>query len=469
MNRSLRILAMLAALLLPERAWAHAHLKRSEPAAGSQLPAPPRVIRLWFSEQPELSMTFASLKDSAGKAFALSSAEREKSSQMGIAFNVLEALRPGRYTLTWRTAASDGHPSQGKFTFVVVNGPASASALPLAGHAKGADSIGPSGSPGAAVVPGKGTDLDADDSDAAGSLGNSIARGLLFVGLLALIGAVSFKVFILGGAGAIQLELKERMTQRAATLGIASAALVIVVALVRLRLESQMMSAMPDMPGMQGMTVREMVMRTDWGFAFRLQVAAALAALIAFALARRRVRGAWFVAGGSALVLAVTPALGGHAAASPRFTSLMIAGDWLHVLGGASWLGSLLSVMIIGLPIALTLEPPDSWASISSLVNAFSPVALVSAAGVVASGVFTSWVHVEHLSALWQTNYGRTLLVKLALVLITLAIGAYNFKRVQPQLSNETGTLRLRRSAAAELGVGFLILLVTGLLTGISP
>lgn len=446
MNRSLRILAMLSALLVPEQAWAHAHLKRSEPAAGSQLAAPPLVIRLWFSEQPELSMTFASLKDSAGGAFALSAAEREKTGQMGIAFNVLEALQPGRYTLTWRTAASDGHPSQGKFTFVVVNGPASASALPD-----------------------KGTDLDAGDSDAASSLGNSIARGLLFVGVLALIGAVSFKVFVLGRAGAIPQELKGRMTHRSAALGIASAALVIVVALVRLGLESQMMSAMPDMPGMKGMTASEMVMRTDWGFAFRLQLAAALAALIAFALALRRVRGAWFVAGGSALVLAITPALGGHAAASPRFTALMIAGDWLHVLGGASWLGSLLFVMMIGVPIALTLEPPDSWNSISSLVNAFSPVALVSAAFVVASGVFASWVHLEHLSALWQTNYGRTLLVKLALVLITLAIGAYNFKRVQPQLSNETGTLRLRRSAAAELGVGFLILLVTGLLTGISP
>ena len=460
---------MMASLLLPERAWAHAHLKRSEPAAGSQLAAPPAVIRLWFSEQPELSMTFASLNDSAGKAFALSSAEGEKTGQMGIAFNVLAALPAGRYTLTWRTAASDGHPSQGKFTFVVVSGPASASALPLPGHAKGADSLGPSLSPGAVPLPAKGTDLDADNSDAPSSLGNSIARGLLFVGLLALIGAVSFKVLVLGGARAIPLELKERMTRRAATLGIASAGLVIVVALVRLRLESQMMSAMPDMPGMKGMTVREMVTRTDWGFAFRLQVAAALAALIAFALALRRVRGAWFVAGASALVLAITPALGGHAAASPRFTSLMIAGDWLHVLGGASWLGSLLSVMIIGLPIALTLQPPDSWASISSLVNAFSPVALLSAAVVVASGVFASWVHVEHLSALWQTNYGKTVLVKLLFVAITLGIGAYNFKRVQPQLSNEVGTHRLRRSAGAELIVGFLILLVTGLLTGISP
>lgn len=217
------------------------------------------------------------------------------------------------------------------------------------------------------------------------------------------------------------------------------------------------------------MGVREMVMLTDWGFAFRSQVAAAVAALIGFALAARRVPGGWFIATASALVLAITPALGGHAAASPRFTSLMIAADWLHVLGGASWLGSLLCLMVIGVPIALTLELVERWASIASLVNAFSPVALVSAGVVVASGLFASWVHLHHLSALWQTVYGKVLLAKLLFVASTFAIGGYNFKRVQPQLSNEIGTHRLRRSAAAELASGLLILLITGLLTGISP
>jgi putative copper export protein len=183
----------------------------------------------------------------------------------------------------------------------------------------------------------------------------------------------------------------------------------------------------------------------------------------------RRVRGGWFVATASALILAITPALGGHAAASPRFTSLMIAADWLHVLGGASWLGSLLCVMLIGVPIALTLELPERWASIASLVNAFSPLALVSAGVLMASGVFASWIHLEHLSALWQTTYGKTLLVKLLLVVITFGIGAYHFKRVQPQLLTEIGALRRRKSAATELAVGFMILLVTGLLTGVSP
>jgi putative copper export protein len=57
----------------------------------------------------------------------------------------------------------------------------------------------------------------------------------------------------------------------------------------------------------------------------------------------------------------------------------------------------------------------------------------------------------------------------LALVAITLIIGAYNFRRVQPQLVREEGTARLQRSAAVELGVGLLVLVVTGFLTGISP
>jgi copper transport protein len=447
MNRTLRILALTIALLVPARAWAHAHLKRSDPAAGSRLATAPQVIRLWFSEQPELSMTFASLKNAAGTTFQLGAAQRGTDGQMGVALPISDGLPAGQYTLSWRTAASDGHPSNGKFTFVVLSAT----------------------SPATMTVERKDKLTDASDADAAHSIGNSSARAFLFVDLLALIGAISFKLLVLRGARTVPVELKQRMSQRAAILGMVAAMAVIVVGLVRLYLESQMMRAMPDMPGMKGIGIGDMVMRTDWGYALRLQLAAAFAAIIGFPLAMRRVRGGWFIATASALVLAITPALGGHAAASPRFTSLMIAADWLHVLGGAGWLGSLLSLMVIGVPIALTLERADGWATVASLVNAFSPVALVSAGVVVVSGVFASWVHLEHLSTLWQTAYGNVLLVKLLFVAITFGIGGYNFKRVQPQLSNQLGTQRLRRSAATELATGLLILLITGLLTGISP
>jgi len=147
----------------------------------------------------------------------------------------------------------------------------------------------------------------------------------------------------------------------------------------------------------------------------------------------------------------------------------MIASDFLHVLGGGTWLGSLFAVVVVGLPLSLALDGAERWSSVAALVNSFSPVALASAGIVVISGVIASWVHLEHLAALWQTAYGQVLLIKLVLVAITLTIGAYNFRRVQPQLANELGSMHLRRSAAVELSFAFLILLVTGFLTGISP
>jgi copper transport protein len=444
--------------LYPVPAWAHAHLRRSEPAAESRITTSPQLIRLWFSEQPELTMTFVSLKDATGRAFAVGTPANEQGDALGVSFRVADSLPPGRYTITWRTAASDGHLSRGSFSFFVST-EAPASTERPAPQAGAVTTVAPNGIASS-------RDGGEEEADAASSLPNSLARAFSFVGLLALIGATTFRTLVLPRARRLDPDLAARMERRAAILGLAASVLVILTALARILLESAMMSGVP---GMQTMSMTDMTMHTRWGFALQLEIGTALVALISFAFATRRSRGAWSVASISAIVLAVTPALAGHAAANPRFTSLLIGSDFLHVLGGASWLGSLLCVMLIGVPISFTLEGAERWQRVAALVNAFSPVALLSAGIVVVSGVIASWVHVQHLAALWQTAYGQVLLAKLALVALTLMMGAYNFRRVQPQLVRQEGTTRLRLSSAIELSLGFLILLVTGLLTGISP
>jgi copper transport protein len=457
----LRFVLALGLLLCPVRAWAHAHLKRSEPAAGSRLTSSPHLIRFWFSERPELSMTFISMKDSNGNEFALGLPEKDRNDPLLVSVRVSRPLPAGRYTVAWRTAASDGHPSHGTFSFVVL-GETPPSAIGPAHVGAAADTIGS----GNAIPVSSTIGENGEEADAASSVSNSLARTFSFIGLLVLIGATTFRTLVLPQARGISLELGPQLESRAAALGLAASVLVILSALARLFLEAEMMNAMP---GMQTMSLTDMAMHTRWGFALRLELGMALVAFVSFALAMRRLRGAWFVASISALVLAVTPALAGHAAASPKFTSLMIGTDFLHVLGAASWLGSLLVLLVIGVPLFLALDGAERWSSVASLVNSFSPIALASAAVVVVSGVIASWVHLEHFSALWQTTYGQVLLVKLFLVAIALTIGAYNFRRVQPQLVTEVGSAHLRRSAAIELSVGFLILLVTGFLTGISP
>ena len=114
-----RVAFALALFLSPAPAWAHARLARSEPAAGSKSGSP-LWIKLWFSEQPEIAFSSATLKDKSGKAFSLGAAQGERSDPLQVSFSLSEALPSGTYTLAWRTVASDGHPSHGTFNFVVI-------------------------------------------------------------------------------------------------------------------------------------------------------------------------------------------------------------------------------------------------------------------------------------------------------------------------------------------------------------
>src|SRR5579872_6161306 len=97
---------------------AHARLTRAEPAIDGHVAKSPARLRLWFSESPELAFTKLTLSDSARHVYALGKPERGES-DLEVRATVATTLHPGRYTVNWRTAASDGHPTCGAFTFVV--------------------------------------------------------------------------------------------------------------------------------------------------------------------------------------------------------------------------------------------------------------------------------------------------------------------------------------------------------------
>src|SRR6476660_8124689 len=109
MSRTLRLLLAIGMLLLPARAWAHARLKRSEPAAGSSVASAPRVLRFWFSERPELYLTVLSLKDASGRSVRLKRPEYEGSYPLAVVARVSHGLPQRRCAASWLTAASDGH------------------------------------------------------------------------------------------------------------------------------------------------------------------------------------------------------------------------------------------------------------------------------------------------------------------------------------------------------------------------
>lgn len=455
LKRSTLLLGALV-VLTPTTALAHARLLRSIPASGAHA-ASVSVIELWFSERTEVRLTSIALHDQSGATYTVTSPRAVANDQTHLAASIVGELPAGHYTVDWHTVSSDGHASHGSFSFTVTGAAAaSIGSLRDTSVAKMAS---------ASTTPLRGTPT-VDESENSASPANSLARAISFAGILLVVGVVVFNLLVLARCNRIGSELVWRMEARAATVGLAAAIFVIGAAFARIFLESRMMSGMP---GMESMGMSAMVLHTLWGFGMQLQIASAFLAAIAFSIAIPRVRFAWLIASLAAAALALAPAFAGHAAASARFQPVMIFTDFLHVVGAASWLGNLACVMLIGVPIILRAASDDRWQRVSGLVNTFSPIALASATVVVASGILAAAVHLQGFAALWSTTYGRVLLMKVAVVLLTLALGAYNFRRVQPQLVSEKGTARLRRSATLELTAATLIVLITGFLTGVSP
>jgi putative copper export protein len=194
-----------------------------------------------------------------------------------------------------------------------------------------------------------------------------------------------------------------------------------------------------------------------------------MAALGGFLLARRRPRAGWALAALGAVALAFTPGLSGHAAATPGRAALAVLSDAIHVLSAGGWLGSLLVLLAAGIPAARRLGEGRRGEGVAALVAAFTPTALLFAGILVATGLFAAWLHLGPVQNLWQSEYGRTLLLKLGVLVLVFGTGAYNFLRVAPVLGGDTGTRRLRRSAGFELAVGAVVLAVTAVLVATSP
>jgi hypothetical protein len=86
---------------------------------------------------------------------------------------------------------------------------------------------------------------------------------------------------------------------------------------------------------------------------------------------------------------------------------------------------------------------------------------------------YQSWIHVQQLSALFNTAYGRVLILKLGIVFAMLVLGAWNFFSTRPELT-KAATLQptlatALRKVGAESVLGLLVLCVTGFLTVLPP
>jgi copper transport protein len=177
------------------------------------------------------------------------------------------------------------------------------------------------------------------------------------------------------------------------------------------------------------------------------------------------------VAAIGAAAAACSPALTGHASTTPP-VGVAILTDVAHVLAACAWLGTLLTLLFAALPLvrgARSMARIGSGALVASLVRAFHPFALTCAAVVVASGLLAAWLRLPTVASLWESSYGKILLLKLAFVALVVVLGAINWRRLLPTLGDDHAARRITRTASVELTIAALVLAVTAVLVSTSP
>ncbi len=114
MNR----IVLLAALLLPEAASAHALLESAVPAVGSVVRAAPDTLALTFSEAVEPRFTKVVVTDQAGANATAGPVRTDPSDAHGLLVPV-RALPAGRVTVVWHAVSVDTHRTEGTYRFTI--------------------------------------------------------------------------------------------------------------------------------------------------------------------------------------------------------------------------------------------------------------------------------------------------------------------------------------------------------------
>jgi copper transport protein len=441
------LLAMAAALALPATAWAHAALLRTEPSASGIVNRPPAQVSLTYSEAVEPRFAIVSVTDAGGTQQA-SGAPRRSPTDPDTLIVPLRHLGQGWYLVYWRAISVDGHPVRGAFTFAVGPNPGPAPQF---------------------VIP--------STSESAATSTLLVARWITFLSVMSAIGLFVLRMLI-----ARPLIRRVRDTElRWVSIAFAVAAGVALVAIPVYLLLATAKFALRSVFAIDAIVPLIRVSAfgrglVDLELCFALFVVAALAAIWVDRPDRPQRSIAELLSLVGALVAAaavlVVPGLAGHAAeTSPRGWSL--AFDWFHLVTGSIWIGGLIGLLVLwrSLPAARRV------AGLIVCVPRFSNVAFVSVNVLIASGVAAAVIHLPTLASLWQTSYGKTILVKAALLFAAMMIAAVNLLRTKPRLAasehlRELGkptSVLLRRLVAAEVVIVSAAIFAAALLSSLPP
>jgi copper transport protein len=412
------LMAAVFAAALPAAAAAHSALESSDPAADSSVPVSPRQIVLTFSEAPDVKLSLVRVLDADGAAVpGVTAPEAVPGDKQSLSVTPSEPLADGVYTVNWRAVSSvDGHVESGAFAFGVGEKPA----------------------PGSAVV------VELRHTSPWASALAAVGRWLLYAGLVVLIGGATTSLLVYSGrlpAGGVRVLRWSLVAAFAGWAGMVWSEKVLIGA----------PSLLPLFVMRQGLLL------------LALAVALGLCAGAAVLVDLWPARWSLWVLGGTGAVAVFAHVLAGHAASPSSVEALNVFVQWVHMTAIGFWVGGLFCLL-------LGFRGRDA-AGRRAAVAIFTRIATIVLVVVLASGLARALVEVGSVSALFDTDYGITLLVKIVLVAGLVGLGALNHFFWVPavQAGGEGADRRFGLNSRGELAVALCVLAATAVLSGLAP
>ncbi len=470
------LLPILAMVICADQAFAHAKLLRTQPEANATLKQAPQKVELWFSEELQPQFNTITVTDQSGKRVDknnVSLADGSKKLQID-----LEDLGSGTYTVAWKNLSADQHALKGQFTFTVA---LSGTSTPTASVAQTTQQTqaSPPASPTETV------------QESGGTFSLSVVRWLEYLTMMTLFGGLVFQLLMIGPSlrrarglesedRAVVLKRSTHSFTRLSWLSIASLTLAILAALI---VQTAAVLDVGFGRALSPSNLYQVLSGSGFGGPWLLQFAMlVLVAAIVFIFTRTS--RAWLLWAGIMVmaVMFIALSITGHAGAAAKEWRSALISDWVHLVTAAIWVGGLFHLALNLMPAVSGLAAPKRVRVFHEVIPLFTRYAIPSTVLITLTGVYNSWIHLDHFAALWNTTYGKTVLLKILIFIPMLVLGGTNTFVIHPRARRLTQSndgardpdhLKLdrsfRRSVGIEAALGVAVLLAAAVLVFLTP
>ena len=437
------VVAMMTLLATAGAASAHAVVVATQPTDGERLPTAPTSVTIQFNEPVKADLGGLKVVDANGKRVDTGA---DQTSGDALTTALQADLPDGTYVASYRVVSADSHPVKGAVVFAV--GDASTAAVDLNAL------------------------IDRQGSDTSWNVTGDVSRFLTYAGALTAAGLAFFLVFVHDdGPDGRPIA---RLVRLAAVVG--------AVGLLGATATQAALATGRGWPAVFDTAVIHQVLAESLAWSTIVLLIGLVMVVLSLETGRRGARQGLAFYGGMATTLSFVFA--GHATNAPdRWVAVF--SDAVHVTAAAVWLGGLVGLTAVLVlrtrdarghgtdtptgPLATAASDPDTTtpagdgtgsrpepvtvgttrlvtehpierASVDRLrgtagvVSRFSTVALVSVVALGLAGTALAWVELGSLGALFDTTYGQLVLSKLAVVIVIIALAAYNRFRLVPQI-----------------------------------